>query len=63
MIPCTEEELLLRLLLDPFGIEFGNEEIVHTRLGIAIEPAACRACDEDIPESIGRHTVAIRFSA
>ena len=56
MIPCTEEELLLRLLLDPFGIEFGNEEIVNTRLGIAIKPAACRASDEDIPDSIDRNS-------
>lgn len=56
-IALTADELLHRFLRDPFGIDFGYEEIVHTRLGIAIEPAACRACDEDIPAEIGRYFV------
>ena len=51
------------LLLDPFGIDFGYKEIINARLDITIKPATCRACDEDIPDSIGRNTIAICFSA
>jgi len=46
------------LLLDPFGIDFGYKEIINARLDITIKPATWRACDEDIPDSIGRNTVA-----
>ena len=62
--PSLTEELFYPsgLLLDPFGIEFADKEIIRSRLGITIKPATCRARDEDVPDSIGRNTVAIRFS-